>query len=58
MPLAGIIFEKAPAARTEYCLMSLCLLKFFSSGSTNAPIIGPNKTIPVFLTEYSGSGIV
>ena len=48
--IAKRTLEKAPAANTEYCLISLCLLRFCSSGSTKAPIMGPNKTIPVFLT--------
>src|SRR3990167_8848870 len=47
---ANTMFENDPAAKTEYCTMSCSLRNFFSSGSTNAPKIGPKKTKPVFLT--------
>ena len=44
------IFENDPAASIDCCAMSDCFAIFTSSGSTNAPIIGPKNTSPVLCT--------
>ena len=47
---ANMTLENGPAANMLYFTTSLCLVIFFSSGSTKAPIKGPKKTIPELRT--------